>query len=56
MYFNNFVNLTVGSMQDYNYLYHGCMEVTVELECCKYPAIEKIQNMWEDNRKVKDCY
>jgi len=40
-----------GGMQDYNYIWHGCMEVTLELSCCKFPPASELQGFWEDNRK-----
>lgn len=41
--------ILTGGMQDYNYVNAGCMEVTVELSCCKYPNSSYIQSYWEDN-------
>jgi len=41
-----------GGMQDYNYIWHGVMEITLELSCCKYPAASDLQGFWEDNRKA----
>ena len=38
-------------VQDYNYIWHGCMEVTLELSCCKFPPASELQQFWEDNRK-----
>ncbi|KAL3269145.1 hypothetical protein HHI36_008225 [Cryptolaemus montrouzieri] len=38
-----------GGMQDYNYLFHGCMEVTLEVSCCKYPNREEILGLVEEN-------
>ena len=29
--------------QDYNYIWHGCMEVTLELSCCKFPPAAELQ-------------
>lgn len=39
-----------GGMQDYNYVWYGCMEVTLEISCCKYPPAHELQKYWEDNR------
>jgi len=41
-----------GGMQDYNYIWHGAMEITLELSCCKYPPASELQSFWEDNRKA----
>jgi len=41
-----------GGMQDYNYIWHGCMEITLELSCCKYPPASELQGFWEDNRNA----
>ncbi|KAG1693763.1 Carboxypeptidase M [Nymphon striatum] len=40
-----------GSMQDYNYVYGGCMEVTIELSCCKYPKATELPIKWNENLK-----
>lgn len=37
-------------MQDYNYIWHGCMEITLELSCCKFPPASELPKFWEDNR------
>ncbi|KAM5289316.1 carboxypeptidase M isoform 2-T2 [Ctenodactylus gundi] len=39
-----------GGMQDYNYIWAQCFEITLELSCCKYPREEKLPNFWEDNK------
>lgn len=43
-----------GGMQDYNYVWFGCMEVTLELSCCKYPFARELPKYWEDNKLVCD--
>jgi len=37
-------------MQDYNYIYGGCMELTLEVSCCKFPQNDALPQLWEDNR------
>ncbi|XP_019875798.2 carboxypeptidase M isoform X2 [Aethina tumida] len=39
-----------GGMQDYNYVWYGCMEVTLEVSCCKYPPAHELPKYWEDNK------
>ncbi len=41
-----------GGMQDYNYLYSNCFEITVEQECDKFPKAERLKDIWEDNKKA----
>ncbi|XP_026814300.1 carboxypeptidase D-like isoform X2 [Rhopalosiphum maidis] len=41
----------IGSMQDYNYVWHGCMEITLEMSCCKYPPASFLKSHWEDHLK-----
>uniref|UniRef100_A0A1B6FDZ9 Peptidase M14 domain-containing protein n=1 Tax=Cuerna arida TaxID=1464854 RepID=A0A1B6FDZ9_9HEMI len=40
-----------GSMQDYNYIVHGCMEITLEISCCKFPEPAELQSSWSQNRE-----
>ncbi|KAM7301081.1 carboxypeptidase D isoform X3 [Ixodes scapularis] len=40
-----------GGMQDYNYVWEGCMEVTFEISCCKYPLRRELPRFWEDNKQ-----
>lgn len=39
-------------MQDYNYWKVGCLEVTIELTCCKYPSANTLTQLWSDNKKA----
>lgn len=38
-------------MQDFNYIFSNCFEITVELSCCKYPKSDSLQKQWLDNKK-----
>jgi len=38
-----------GGMQDFNYLYGGTMEITVEVSCCKFPDKSKLFGEWFNN-------
>ncbi|XP_043821133.1 carboxypeptidase M [Dromiciops gliroides] len=39
-----------GGMQDYNYIWAQCFEITLEVSCCKYPPAETLQEIWNNNR------
>ena len=39
-----------GGMQDYNYLYGGCIELTLEVSCCKYPESSELPGFWTANK------
>lgn len=37
-------------MQDYNYVWGQCFEITLELSCCKYPPADQLEKFWIDNK------
>jgi len=41
-----------GGMQDYNYVWHGCLDITLELSCCKYPKASELPEFWRQNQKA----
>ena len=44
------VFLHLGGMQDYNYAYASCYELTLEVSCCKYPPGSQLKNFWDENQ------
>ena len=52
---NVFANIP-GGMQDYNYIYAGCMEILVELSCCKFPTADTLSGHWSDNKDAMIKY
>ena len=40
-----------GGMQDFNYLFSNCMELTIEVSCCKYPLESELQTHWGHNKE-----
>ena len=43
-------------MQDWNYRYLGCNEVTIELTTSKTPNASQLANLWNDNRESMLAY
>jgi len=45
-----------GGMQDWNYVWMGCNEVTIELCDNKWPAYSEIETLWEENKEAMLAY
>lgn len=43
-------------MQDYNYIWGNCIEITLELSCCKYPYRHELPRFWAENKKALLVY
>uniref|UniRef100_A0A672FSD6 Carboxypeptidase M n=1 Tax=Salarias fasciatus TaxID=181472 RepID=A0A672FSD6_SALFA len=41
-----------GGMQDYNYVWAQCLDVTLEVSCCKFPPAAELPALWSENRKA----
>ncbi|KAI4454464.1 protease m14 carboxypeptidase [Holotrichia oblita] len=48
--------VVTGGMQDWNYLATGCMELTLEIGCYKYPHASELAERWLDNREALITY
>jgi len=40
-----------GSMKDFSYMFSNCLEIDLELSCCKYPRPYFLLREWEHNRE-----
>lgn len=38
-------------MPYFNYLYSNCMEIPLDIGCCKYPHTSELSAAWENNRE-----
>lgn len=38
-----------GGMQDFNYIWSNCFEISIELSCCKYPNASQLESEWRNN-------
>ncbi|XP_044042016.1 carboxypeptidase M [Siniperca chuatsi] len=45
-----------GGMQDYNYVWAQCLELTLEVSCCKFPPVKQLPALWTENRKALLAY
>lgn len=50
------VTVSPGGMQDYNYVWAQCLEVTLELSCCKFPPADQLEALWSDNTDALLAY
>lgn len=41
-----------GGMQDYNYVWAQCLDLTLEVSCCKFPPAAKLPALWSENKRA----
>jgi carboxypeptidase D len=39
-----------GGMQDWNYVFGNCFEVTVEMNCVKFPKANQLYDLWNEHK------
>lgn len=42
--------LVIGGMQDWNYVFSNCFEITIEMGCSKFPKSDEVKSFWNDNK------
>ncbi|XP_051974454.1 carboxypeptidase M [Xyrauchen texanus] len=45
-----------GGMQDYNYVWAQCLELTLEISCCKFPPETDLPGLWQANKPALLAY
>lgn len=43
-------------MQDSNYWAFGCFELTLEISCCKFPPVDQLEIIWNQNKNALISY
>ncbi|KAK0150142.1 Carboxypeptidase M [Merluccius polli] len=39
-----------GGLQDYSYIQAQCLDITLEVSCCKFPAEDQLPDLWNANK------